>query len=86
MKFTFMTGRDLREVQFSIEEQLLHRNEKRSRGGLVFKAHRCVYHSNLGSRIRKKKEDLPEDGIKLPWPGLDCACEKRLFEQARERV
>jgi len=30
------------------------RNVKRFRGGLVFKAHRILYHSNLGSRIIKK--------------------------------
>ena len=28
---------------------------KRFRGGLVFKAHRLVYHSTLGSRVIKKK-------------------------------
>ena len=26
------------------------------RGGLVFKAHRLVYHSTLGSRVIKKKK------------------------------
>jgi len=35
-------------VQFSISEKLLHCNEKRFRGGLVFKARRLLYHSNLG--------------------------------------
>jgi len=34
-------------VQFSIEEQLLRRNVKRFRRGLVFKAHRLLYHSTL---------------------------------------
>ena len=29
---------------------------KRFRGGLVFKAHRLVYHSTLGSRVIKKKK------------------------------
>jgi hypothetical protein len=38
---------------FSIQEQLHRRNVKRFRGGLVFKAHRLVYHSALGSRVRK---------------------------------
>ena len=28
---------------------------KRFRGGLVFKAHRLLYHSTLGSRVIKKK-------------------------------
>ena len=38
------------------KEQLLCRNLTRFRGGLVFKAHRLVYHSNLGSKEVKKKE------------------------------
>jgi len=33
----------------------LRRNVKRFRGGLVFKAHRLVYHSTLGLRVIKKK-------------------------------
>ena len=36
-------------------EQLLRRNVKRFRGGLVFKAHRLLYHSSLGLRVIKKK-------------------------------
>jgi len=36
--------------------QLLRRNVKRFRGGLVFKAHRLVYHSTLGWRAIKKKK------------------------------
>ena len=42
---------------------LLRRNVKRFRGGLVFKAHRPLYHSTLGSRVIKKKHQemgLPE--------------------------
>ena len=31
---------------------------KRFRGGLVFKAHRLLYHSTLGSRVIKKRKDL----------------------------
>jgi len=37
-------------------EQLLHRNVKRFRGRLVFKAHRLLYHSTLGLRVLKKKK------------------------------
>ena len=33
----------------------LNRNEKRFRGGLVFKARRRSYHSTLGSRVIKKR-------------------------------
>ena len=36
--------------------ELLRRNVKRFRGGLVFKAHRLVHHSTLGSRVAKKKK------------------------------
>jgi len=37
-------------------EQLLSRNVKRFRGGLVFKAHRLLYHSTLGLKVIKKKK------------------------------
>ena len=37
-------------------EQLLRRNVKRFRGGLVPKAHRLLYHSTLGLRVIKKKK------------------------------
>ena len=32
------------------------RNVQRFRGGLVFKAHRLVYHPTLGLRVTKKKK------------------------------
>ena len=35
--------------------QLLYRNVKQFRGGLVFKAHRLWHHSTLGARVMKKK-------------------------------
>ena len=38
---------------FSVEEQLLYGNMKRFRGGLVRKAHRPLYQSNLGLRVIK---------------------------------
>jgi len=38
-----------------IYELLLRRNVKRFRGGLVFKAHRHVYHSTLGLRVIKMR-------------------------------
>jgi len=34
---------------------VLHRNVQRFRGGLVFKAHRRLYHSTLGLRVINKK-------------------------------
>jgi len=33
----------------------LHKNVQRFRGGLVFKAHRLVYHSTLDLRVIEKK-------------------------------
>jgi len=39
-------------------------------GGLVFKAHRLVYHSTLGWRVIKKREKV--QGV---WSGLrECVC------------
>ena len=38
--------------------QLLHSNVQRFRGGLVFKAHRLLYHSTLGLRVVKKKKKV----------------------------
>jgi len=35
-------------------------NVKRFRGGLVFKAHRLVYHSTLGWRVIKKKKTISQ--------------------------
>ena len=43
----------------SAAARLLRSNLKRFRGGLVFKIHRLVYHSTLGSRvIQKRRSDL----------------------------
>jgi hypothetical protein len=49
----------------SIQEQLLHGNVQRFRSGLVFQAHRLLYHSTLSFRSIKERErvqsmrDLP---------------------------
>ena len=44
---------------------------KRFRGRLVFKAHRLVYHSTLGSRVIKKKRKprvgLPGFGFRVSY-------------------
>ena len=40
----------------SLYEQLLLKTVKRFRGGLVFKAHRLVYHSTLGLRETQKSK------------------------------
>jgi len=46
--FHWGTNRVLPKAQHSIQEQLLRRNVKRFRGGLVFEANRLWYHSALG--------------------------------------
>jgi len=46
--------------------QLLSRNVKRFRGGLVFKAHRLLYHSTLGSRVITKEEEVKVYGYTIP--------------------
>ena len=43
--------------QISIQEQLHHRNVQRFRSGLVFEAHRLLYHSSLGLSVIKKRDD-----------------------------
>ena len=54
--------------QLSMHEHLLSRKMKRFRGELVFKAHRWLYHSTVGSSVIKKKKNKPaslrEDLIK----------------------
>ena len=50
-------------------EQLLSTNVKRIRGGLVFKAHRLLYHSSLGSRVTKKKRKKGRVRLSEPWTG-----------------
>jgi len=43
---------------------------KRFRGGLVFKAHRLVYHSTLSSRVIKKEKKNPKPQVlTLQAPG-----------------
>ena len=39
----------------NLYDQLLDRNVQRFRGGLVFKAHRLLYHSTSGLRVIEKK-------------------------------
>ena len=42
-------------VRSAFSGQLLRTNVKWFRRGLVFEAHRLVYHSTLGSRVMKEK-------------------------------
>ena len=57
-----------------------HGNVQRFRGGLVFKAHRLVYHSTLGVRvIKKKKHGL----VNYSSPGVGVEKERRGEHRAR---
>ena len=40
-------------------------NVKRSRGGLVFKAHRLLHHSTLGLRVIKKKKKKKSTDLRV---------------------
>ena len=53
---TLHWGELYRSVQSSIKEQLLSRNVKRFRGGIVFKAHRLLHDSAVGLSMKKKKK------------------------------
>ena len=56
---------------------------KRFRGGLVFEAHRLVYHSTPGWRVikKKKKNHIPE--ITYPEPGTRCSASTRSTRASR---
>ena len=58
---------------------------KRFRGGLVFQAHRRVYHSNLGSRV---KEEERRRRWRMARGGWASGCEAQLDQVVRykERV
>ena len=49
-------------IVYHLVERLLRRNEKRFRGGLVFKAHILVYDSTLDSRIIKRERGSDRAG------------------------
>jgi len=50
----------------SIQEQHLRRNVKRCRGGLVFKAHRLLYHSIIGLRVKRRREESGSSHANYP--------------------
>jgi len=57
----------VRGVGFGV--QLLYKNVQRFRGGLVFKAHRRLYHSTLGLRVIQKTEKVQASrlpGFRVP--------------------
>ena len=47
-----------------LRESGVSRNVKRFRAGLVFKAHRRLYHSTLGSRVIKRKKKKSGAGFR----------------------
>jgi hypothetical protein len=49
-----------RLLEMAILEQLLRRILKRFREGLVLNAHRLLYHSTLGSRVRNKTKKMTQ--------------------------
>jgi hypothetical protein len=51
------------------EEQLLRRDVKRFRGGLVFKAHRLCCPSTLGLRVITKKKRISRPGVAVAVDG-----------------
>ena len=61
------------------EEQLLYRIVQRFRGGLVFKAHRLLYHSTLGLRVIQQKRKRRMDAhtkwhIQDAGGSIECRC------------
>jgi len=56
---------------------------KRFRGGLVFKAHRLLYHSTLGLRVIKKKK---RDAWRRSGATFFCRSTDRERERERERA
>ena len=54
---------------------------KRFRGGLIFQAHKLLYHSTLGSKVKKKKEKSVRSkgcgrGLwEVSGAGIDSKCE-----------
>jgi len=67
-------SRFLQLLPANIQSQLLRRNVKRFRGGLVFKAHRLVYHSTLGLRLIKKNKKTGRWARWWWWPTATTCC------------
>jgi len=58
---------------------------QRFRGGLVFKAHRLVYHSTLGLRVIKKKKQTRQAPPLLHRPSQRASERAREKDRARQR-
>ena len=66
-----------------VYRQLLRRDVKRFRGGLVFKAHTLLCHSTLGFRVIEKKKSTRLSHQVHPWGG---AALKRSPQTATSKV
>ena len=53
----------MRDASTTSQVRKLGSQMKWFRGGLVFKAHRLVYHSTLGLGVIKKKNGQSEEGV-----------------------
>ena len=54
----FSESGDLQRVEWDLNPtQSGESRDSKKAGGLVFKAHRLLYHSTLGSRVMKKKKE-----------------------------
>jgi len=60
---------------WGVSNQILHRNVKQLRKGLIFKALRRVYHSTPGSRVIMKKKKPHRPTMRLRVQGLECGAE-----------
>ena len=60
-------------------------NEKQFRGGLVFKAHGCLYHSTLGSRVIKKKKNLAIERAVASLDAVRAVAHEPILAGAEER-
>jgi hypothetical protein len=60
-------------------------SQKRFRGGLIFKAHRLLYHSTLGVSVIKKKREKSAPEVVLPRRGRDSAVKHGTYETVTAR-
>jgi len=72
-----VTSVDAAKRQVMPKEQLLRRNVQRSRGGLVFKAHRLLCRSTLGQSL--SKEQLLRRNVKRFRGGLVLKAHRRVY-------
>ena len=68
-------------VAVRLRDQLLRSNVERFRGGLVFEAHRLLYHSTLGARVIRGRRSLGGGGVHHD----NILVAVRLREERRER-